>query len=301
MTTGPVLVTGAHGPAGRALMAQFDERGLPVLGVDMAVDDSSPRVLRVPPAKDPTYPDALRSVIEANGVEVLIPTVSEELRLVAGLRGGFWDGIRVVISPGDAVRVADDKLLTARCLAAAGVATPPFAGGEEFTSGPGVAERIGFPLVIKPRVSRGARGVRVAHSAGEVGEVAGSCIVQGFVPGTEYAPVVYAALPGGSFSRSGKPLDPFVAVLEKTGLTAGEVGNATGVKRVDGPGVADVARLAVRTVQAIGLVGPVDIDIRRDATGTPRVLEVNARFGANSRAVPELLGLLLRDLDPGDP
>ena len=31
MTTGPVLVTGAHGPAGRALMAQFDERGLPVL------------------------------------------------------------------------------------------------------------------------------------------------------------------------------------------------------------------------------------------------------------------------------
>ena len=48
-------------------------------------------------------------------------------------------------------------------------------------------------------------------------------------------------------------------------------------------------------------MGPVDIDIRRDATGTPRVLEVNARFGANSQAVPELLGLLLRDLDPGDP
>jgi len=63
--------------------------------------------------------------------------------------------------------------------------------------------------------------------------------------------------------------------------------------------VADVARLAVRTVQAIGLVGPVDIDIRRDATGTPRVLEVNARFGANSRAVPALPGLLLRGLGPG--
>jgi len=110
VTTGPVLVTGAHGPAGRALMAQFDERGLPVLGVDMAVNDSSPRVLCVPPAKDPTYPDALRSVIEANGVEVLIPTVSEELRLVAGLRGGSWDGIRVVISPEDAVRVADETM-----------------------------------------------------------------------------------------------------------------------------------------------------------------------------------------------
>ena len=173
--------------------------------------------------------------------------------------------ICVVISPGDTVRVADDKLLTARCLAAAGVATPPFAGGEEFTSGPGVAERIGFPLVIKPRVSRGARGVRVAHSAGEVGEVAGSCIVQGFAPGTEYAPVVYAALPGGSFSRSGKPLDPFVAVLEKTGLTAGEVGNATGVKRVDGPAVADVAHLG-----ATGRPGRLTRDVERKLSNSSR-------------------------------
>lgn len=301
MTPRPVLVTGAHGPAGSALMAQFDERGLPVLGVDMAVDDSAPRVLRVPPSRDPAYPDALRAVIEANGVEVLLPTVSEELRLMAGLRGGFWDGIRMVVSPGEAAQIADDKLLTARHLAAAGIATPLFADGEEFASDPGIAERIGFPLVIKPRVARGARGMRVVYSPDEVGEVAESCIVQEFAPGTEYAPVVYVPLPGGSLSRSGKNLGPFVAVLEKTGLTAGDVGNATSVKRVDGPEVADVARLAVQAVQAIGLVGPVDIDIRRDTTGKPRVLEVNARFGANSRAVPELLGLLLRDLDPGDP
>jgi carbamoyl-phosphate synthase large subunit len=41
------------------------------------------------------------------------------------------------------------------------------------------------------------------------------------------------------------------------------------------------------------LTGPVDVDIRRLADGTPVVLEVNARFGANSTYAPELLDMAL--------
>lgn len=37
------------------------------------------------------------------------------------------------------------------------------------------------------------------------------------------------------------------------------------------------------------------MDIRRDADGTPVVLEVNSRFGANSASAPELLAAVLAE------
>ena len=51
--------------------------------------------------------------------------------------------------------------------------------------------------------------------------------------------------------------------------------------------------MALAAVRALGLTGPVDVDVRRLVDGRPVVLEVNARFGANSAAAPELLDAVL--------
>ena len=48
---------------------------------------------------------------------------------------------------------------------------------------------------------------------------------------------------------------------------------------------------------AVRLQGPLDVDIRRRADGTPVVLEVNARFGANSAHAPEILTALLTNYE----
>ncbi|MDO5052694.1 MAG: ATP-grasp domain-containing protein [Pseudoclavibacter sp.] len=297
----PLLVTGACGPAGRSLLAQLAERGLPALGADMApppAGDASCPVLPVPPARDPGFPAALRELVAAHGVRTVVPTVSEELPVLAALAGRLGEGVRIVVSAPEAVAIADDKLRTAELLDAAGVAVPAFAPGS--LPAAEATARTGLPLVAKPRVSRGARGVRVVRRAEELGAPDPGCVLQAFAPGAEYAPVVYLPLPDGALRAAGAA-EPFVAVLEKTGLSAGEVGNATGVRRVDGPDTEDVARLAVAAARAAGLYGPVDVDVRRDAAGTARVLELNARFGANSSAAPELLGALLRDLGlPGE-
>lgn len=303
MTPAPLLITGAHGPAGRSLLAQLAERGIPAIGADMAAGTASAQdapagpfpVLPVPPARDPAYPQALRELAAAHGASIIIPTVSEELPLIARLADKLGEGVRVIISPPEAASIADDKLRTARALTEAGVPVPAFAGGEEIATAEEAARRIGLPLIVKPRISRGARGVRLVREPDELGELGASLILQSFAPGTEYAPVVYVPLPGGRLRRAGHE-EPFAAVLEKTGLTAGEVGNATGVRRIGGTAAQDVASAAVSAALAAGLTGPVDVDVRRDSEGIPVVLELNARFGANSRAVPELLGLLLDDL-----
>ena len=67
------------------------------------------------------------------------------------------------------------------------------------------------------------------------------------------------------------------------------MGNAAAVERLPDDAEPDVVALALRTVEALGLVGPVDMDVRRSGDGTPVVLEVNSRFGALSAHAPEVL------------
>jgi carbamoyl-phosphate synthase large subunit len=86
---------------------------------------------------------------------------------------------------------------------------------------------------------------------------------------------------------------PFVVVVEKTELAHGNVGNAVATRRAEAGEAVDVGNVAMAAVRSLGLTGPVDVDVRRRADGTPVVLEVNARFGANSEQAPELLDAVL--------
>src|SRR5262249_27093422 len=132
-----------------------------------------------------------------------------------------------------------------------------------------IAGRLGWPCLSKPRVSRGGREVvvRAADEWMAVVALDDRYILQEFIPGADYAPNVCVERDGAAV----------VVVLEKTRLKEGIVGNAAEVRRVDSP---DVAELAVSAARAMGLVGALDIDIRRRANGTLAVLEINARFGA---------------------
>lgn len=265
-----VLVTGAGGPAGRSLCLQLRDRGHAVLGVDMASV-----VLEV-----------LTDLAEGHGADLLLPTVSEELTSIADYAyGRCAPGVAVAVGPPAAVRIADDKWLTCRRLALAGLGVPRFALPSEVCSPAVLATRIGTPFVVKPRVGRGGRGVSVYQAAGSSSHRRDGdlTIVQEFVPAEEYAPNLFLAE---------DPRRDVVVALRKTALVDGDVGNALGVRRVAAPDVTDLARAAGR---ALGLTGPVDMDIRRRNDGTPVVLEVNARVGAHSHHAPEVLDALLAE------
>ena len=78
--------------------------------------------------------------------------------------------------------------------------------------------------------------------------------------------------------------------MKKTALKDGIFGNALSVQRVHEPHIAQLARDAV---SALNLEGPIDIDVRRGSDGQPRILEINARVGANVRAAEEVLAAIL--------
>jgi carbamoylphosphate synthase large subunit len=279
------LVTGIGGPAGTNVSRLLLERGQRVIGTDMqSLSPANMQFFQVPDAHAAEFLPAIRAVAEQESVDWIIPTVSEELPVFAG-RWDWGQKIPVLVSSAPAVEIADDKYLTAQALSSAGVPVPRFVLPSQVHSAADVARLVGWPCISKPRVGRGGREV-TWHPEQDWPFIAGlddRYILQEFAAGTDFAPNVFAGRAG----------EPAVIVLEKTELKEGIVGNAKQVRRVE---AADVAGVAAAAARAVGLFGPLDIDIRRRADGVPVVLEINARFGANIRYAPEILDAFLGTL-----
>ncbi|MET3811390.1 ATP-grasp domain-containing protein [Arthrobacter sp. UYEF3] len=284
------LVTGAGGPAGQAITTQLKARGVPVLGTDIRElpEGAGVTVVRVPEASDPEMVPALRRLVAVEDVNLVIPTVGEELPQLAAARAGFGPDVRVVIGDPGPVALAGDKLYTAWQLQSAGVPVPRFGVPRDFASADAAMEALGGPVVVRPRTAGGWRGAIFVDGSGEVDwhHLPTGQIVQEFIPGTEYGPMVF-----GTPAHNAAP--PFVIVVEKTEMAHGIAGNASAARRVEAGEAIDAGNAALAAVRVLGLTGPVDVVVRRRADGTPVVLEVNARFGANSGLVPELLDAVL--------
>lgn len=278
-----VLVTGVGGPAGHATALLLLGRGYRVVGADLRpITLPGVSCHQVPAAADPGFFAALHGLAADVRADLVIPTVTEELPVLAAMRPG-WEVGTLAIGPYQAIVRANDKYQTCTQLAGQGVSTPRFALPSQLADRAAVEQRLGWPCLSKPRVSRGGRGVRLHTRAEWPPEPAfdDSTLLQEFAPGTEYAPNLY-------LGRSSIT----VVVLEKTRLKEGLVGNALEVRRVDAP---DVAAVAFAACHALGLRGVADVDVRRRADGVPVVLEVNARLGANVAHAPDVLDAMLAE------
>jgi carbamoyl-phosphate synthase large subunit len=251
-----VVVTGVGGPAGRSIRRQLRLRGIDTVGVDLVPRDDD--TVRVPAAHDPAFPRVLLDIAKLTRADLVIPTVSEELPPLARLRDP-----RIVVAPEDAVTVADDKWLTVQRLTAVGVSVPRSCLGGDHVHG---------HVVSKPRIGRGGRGFVIHHDTPPAPD--DGRIVQELLTGPEYVVNLYL---------TDDPACDVIGVLAKDGGTHG-------IRVTRAP---DVAALAWSAAAAIGLRGPVDVDVRRHADGRPAVLDVNARFGAHSALTPGVLDALL--------
>lgn len=280
----PVLVTGIGGPAGKCATSYLMQNGCTVIGTDMrAVSSNVAHFFEVPPADDASFVPAILKIVDDFDVSLLIPTVSEELPVFAGNKATFAErGCHMMIASYLAVNIANDKLKTARLLDQFGIAVPRTLPAN--TPHTTVMETLGLPVIAKPRISRGGRGVVLYTSPEALAkEQRGNIVYQEFMSGEEYDVNLYVNHKGELQS---------CVVLHKTSLKEGLVGNALAVERAHRE---DIVQLCSQAVKTLGIIGPADIDVRLDATGTPRLLEINARLGANALSASEVLDDLMSD------
>jgi carbamoyl-phosphate synthase large subunit len=146
----------------------------------------SDQAFRLPPCASPEYAEAVAEIVRTNGVALIIPTIDPELLPLANAADRLrLAGARLVAVDAAGVRLARDKLATAKALSAAGLETPETLPANE------VDEHISkFPngIVVKPRSGSSSVGV---HFFSHVRQVPAELrteanIIQDLVVGREF-------------------------------------------------------------------------------------------------------------------
>jgi carbamoyl-phosphate synthase large subunit len=130
--------------------------GYRIVGVDMAEQcvnfEHVDEAFVVPCAADPAYLEALLTIAEACGVQVLFPGSEAELKFLSDHRAEVAEaGILLPIAPREVIEIGMDKLRTAAFLDDHRFAHPRFAR----ISGDVIDEVDWYPVVVKPAVGGG--------------------------------------------------------------------------------------------------------------------------------------------------
>jgi carbamoyl-phosphate synthase large subunit len=185
--TRPVLVTGAGGPAGVAVIRALRRVGHRVVAADADSWAVGFRLAdewaRVPRADDPAFAESLLKVAARSGAVALIPTVAEELRPLHAAARQLGDaGLATWLPHPWSVEHCVDKWLFYQLMIEYGVPVPATSRSSE--------RGIPGPWIVKPRFGRGSRDVY------EVNDTTGMAYAFGRVP----EPLVQTKITGREFT-----------------------------------------------------------------------------------------------------
>jgi carbamoyl-phosphate synthase large subunit len=218
------------------------------------------------------------------------------LRLAPALAAA---GVPLLGDPLDAIDAAEDR---ARFAELAGDLAPEWGAAADADEARAIAERLGYPVLVRPHHVLGGRGMHLARTAGEL-DVVGPCLVDRYLEGALELDV--EVLADGEHAWTAAILEH----VEPAGVHSGDsacVLPGPSVSRELDARVRDAASLVARAVGARGLL---NLQLAYIG-GRLYVLEANPRasrtvaFVAKATGVPLvehavrlLLGESLRDLD----
>ena len=269
-----VLVTGAGALLGQGVLRALRQSSIPthVIAVDPSpyavglywADESH----LIPLASDPTYLDVMKEILEKDRPDILMIGTDVELRVLAAHRMQLEKefGTQILVSDSYVIEIADDKYVTASFLRERGFPFPLSAlpGREE-----ALIEKVGFPLVVKPRTGARSLGVHTVNDRAELREAllhGNDCVIQECVatPQEEYTAGVMC-FPGES---------P-VSIVMRRDLRDGNTYRAF----VDD--YPEYNAMCRKVAGALGVHGPVNFQFRV-ADGVPKIFEINARFSGTT-------------------
>ena len=174
-----VLVIGS-GPIVIGQAAEFDYSGTQAIkalrgeGRRVILVNSNPATIMTDPElADATYVEpltveALERIIDQERPDALLPTVGGQtgLNLAVELaEAGILDryGVRLIGASLEAVKLAEDRLLFKQAMEAAGIEVPYGDTVESIEEARALAEKIGFPLLIRPSFTLGGTGGGIAQ------------------------------------------------------------------------------------------------------------------------------------------
>lgn len=262
-----VLVTGAGGPAGmnvvnhspgsiKIVVCDADPKAREKL---KSIGKSGLKFYQVPFARDKGFLEAVNKIISSEGIELIIPTVDEELLVFS--KNQKKVNTRVMVSPPETIDVCNDKYLFYERFKELGM-SPKYV----VTDNRKDLEVFGKERIfMKPRVGRGSRGTRTFENAKDVPDrlINNRNIFCEYLPGYEYTSDVLCDF-------EGKPL----VIMPRKRL---EIHRGICVK-----GSMEKNEKIIKNIEKIcevlKFIGPINIQFKIDADGNPKLVESNPRF-----------------------
>ena len=219
----------------------------------------------VKPTKHPDYIRQLLSIVKANDIRLLVPTVDLDLKRLAQNKPKFAAmGCRVLVSALEVVDICQDKRKTYRFLVRNGFDTAMTTSVRRVLS----QKKIKWPCFLKPWDGYASRGNAVVNNRKELlfyAKRIPNPICQEFIKGTEHTCDVYV-----DFDMKVRCVVP----RKRIEVRAGEVSKGQVVKD------ARIMSEAAKLVEKLG-AGPGVITIQLFLTDDDKVkfIEINPRFG----------------------
>jgi carbamoyl-phosphate synthase large subunit len=214
----------------------------------------------VPLATAPDYLDSIAAICEAEGVNLIVPTIDDELELFGKAADWFQSrGVRVAVSPMSTSRICNDKLATSAHLRASGIPAAKTWHPDD------LPEKAPLPLFVKPRFGRGGVAAFAARTERELKFFSGyvtDAVVQEYLDGPEFTIDVLC-----SFSHEVISVVPRERVVVRSGVMD------------RGRTVRDqsLIQLGESVARILPFTGAANIQCRV-VNGQPVVFEINPRF-----------------------
>jgi carbamoylphosphate synthase large subunit len=258
-----VLVTGAGGPAGIAVIQSLVAHGHHVIAADADPFAAGLRLAHehhvLPTSGDPHYLAALLRAATVSTAQALICTVTEEYPAIVGAKEYLDDaGLSTLLPSLDATERCEDKWSFFLTLTEAGLAVPMTALRTD--------QGVPGPWIVKPRRGRGSRDVVACQTRTQLASalrVVPDAMVQTLLPGREFTCDALVDASGALVATA-----PRWRLVTKAGIsTRGETFHDE-----------EVTTMVGLVLKAVDHIGPANVQGFVAEDGEVTVIEVNARF-----------------------
>ncbi len=261
-----ILLTGAGGPSAISVWKNLGDRHeLHMADMDARATGlylvPPERRIIVPRGDDQSFVPTVREICRTRAIELMIPTVDAELVPLALASQEFSAlNVKLALSPLESLRLCRDKHALLTSLASVVPVPESELLTEALAAGP-----ISFPRFAKPRRGAGSSGVAMVRSRSDLDVLPkdGSFLLQELLPGEEYSVDVYVRGDGRAIAavpRERMKTDSGIAVAART---------------VRDPALIDDA---IRAAEGAGVRYVANVQFKRAADGTCKLLEINPRF-----------------------
>jgi carbamoyl-phosphate synthase large subunit len=294
-----VLMTGAGAPGGPGIIRclQLDDR------IDLIVGDAdqnasgrhlNSKFVLLPSARDTNFIEKILDICQSMNVDVIFPLVTLELFKFSEAKDLFKSkNIDIIVSDSSSLQIANDKVEVYQHCKKIGLPIPSFliaTNPEELIYSVKALGYPSVPVVIKPGISNGSRGIRILDESKDrfnlfmnekpnsmlmtlgdlatiiVGQKLPKMMVSEYMPGEEVT------------------VDTIVENSNVKLILVRTRDKMNGGISVAGRFIEDnaVRKQVFDIVESLGLDGPIGLQFKKDKNGIFKLLEINPRIQGTS-------------------